>query len=92
MSISKLEKVFSSSEASDTIALSESFNLSLDFTTGSGVGTVVLQRSFDKGVSWKTTDSFTSDKESNGEAKANLLWRLNCTAYTSGSISCILEQ
>ena len=83
---------FTSTGASDVIALSGGFNLSLDFTTGSGVGTVELQRSFDDGVTWETTDSKTADTEENGLAVSNLLWRLECTAFTSGTIAGRLEQ
>ena len=92
MSIALLEVDFTSAIASDPVALSGGFNLSLDFTTGSGVGTVELQRSFDKGVTWETVDSKTADAEENGNANGNLLWRLNCTAFTSGTISGRLEQ
>ena len=92
MAFAKLEVDFTSAVASEQAALSGDFNVSLDYTTGSGVGTVELQRSFDDGVTWLTTDSFTADEQSIGDAVGNILWRLNCTTFTSGVIACILEQ
>ena len=92
MSRALLEVSFTSATNSSNIALNGDFNLSLDFTTGSGVGTVDLQRSFDDGVTWETTDTISADTEKNGLAVSNLLWRLNCSAFTSGTIACRLEQ
>ncbi len=92
MSRALLEVDFTSATESDTIALTGLFNISIDYATGSGVGTVELQRSFDNGATWHTTDTFTTDTETNGEAASDLLWQLDCTAYTSGTIACILEQ
>ena len=91
MSIALLEVDFTSTTNSSNIALSGDFNLSLDFTTGAGVGTVDLQRSFDEGVTWETTDSISANDERIGLAVSNLLWRFNCT-HTSGTIACRLEQ
>lgn len=92
MSVAKLEVSFTSAVPSEQVALNSDFNLSLDFSTGSGVGTVELQRSFDDGVTWETTDTISSDTENNGLAVGNLVWRLNCTAFTSGTIAGRLEQ
>ena len=92
MSIALLEVDFTSATASDPIALAGLFTISLDYATGTGIGTVKMQRSFDNGVTWKPTDTFTTDEETNAEAASDLLWRLECTAYTSGTIACILEQ
>ena len=92
MSRALLEVDFTSATASDTVALNGDFNVSLDFTTGSGVGTVEMQRSFDSGATWETTDTYTADTELNALAVSNLLWRLNCSAYTSGTIAGRLEQ
>ena len=89
-----LEESFTGTGATATdIPLSGKFNFSADFTTGTGIGTVQLQRSFDSGVSWKTTDSLTADDESVGEAVENSVrWRLNCSAFTSGTIIARISQ
>ena len=91
---SVLEVDFTSAIASaKNVPLSGKFNFSADFTTGTGVGTVQLQRSFDNGVTWKTTDEFTADDESVGDAVENSVrWRLNCSAYTSGTITARISQ
>lgn len=91
MSRALLEVSFTGTGTSDPVALSGDFNLSLDFTTGGGSGTVDLQRSFDDGSTWETTDSISANDERNGLAVSNLLWRFNCT-HTSGTIACRLEQ
>lgn len=92
MSRALLEVSFTGTGTSDPVALSGDFNLSLDFTTGGGSGTVDLQRSFDDGSTWETTDSISANDERNGLAVSNLLWRFNCSAFTSGTIACRLEQ
>ena len=74
---------------SDTIALSNYFNFSL---TGTWVGTVVLERSFDNGLTWNTVDSFTSNIESVGQDPEGALYRARCSAYTSGSANVRLGQ
>ena len=51
-----------------------------------------VRRSTDDGVTWETTDTISSDTENNGLAVGNLVWRLNCTAFTSGTIAGRLEQ
>lgn len=65
-----------------------------------GAGTVAIERSYDAGVNWHvistdaagTAASFTpaSDVAFNGrifEAETQVLYRFNCTAYTSGTIN-----
>ena len=91
---SVLEVSFTSAVPSDdTVPLIGLFNLSVDFTTGTGVGTVELQRSFDNELTWKTVDSFTADNESVGDAAENSVrWRLNCSAFTSGTITARISQ
>lgn len=53
-SMSKSLTTFTSTTVSDgyRMRLPGSFNISLDFTTGVFVGTAILQRSFDDGVTW----------------------------------------
>lgn len=65
------------------------FNLSL---TGFGAATVSLERSIDGGVNWGTVESFTADAEKIGECADSAKFRLNCTAYTSGTISYRLSK
>jgi len=89
-----LEVSFTSAVPSDDdIALDGLFNFSADFVTGTGVGTVQVQRSFDNARTWKTTDEFTTDVENIGEATENSVrWRLNCSAFTSGTITARISQ
>lgn len=73
------------------------FNISL---WGTFVATVQLERSFDNGVTWlpltaggTATLKFTAPcSESAGETEAGVLYRLNCTAYTSGTVNYRLSQ
>lgn len=69
------------------------FNL---FVYGTFVGTVRLERSFDGGTTWvPCTVDAAGDYASYSvpasltvtEAENGMLYRINCTAYTSGSIS-----
>ncbi len=85
---------FTSTGTSKQIPLRDDFNVSIDFSTGSGVGTVELQRSFDKGNTWHTTDTYTSDAEQIGDAtgEGSIIWRLNCSAFTSGTIIARISQ
>ena len=65
------------------------FNLSL---SGFGTATVDLERSTDGGVTWGAVKSYTSDAEETGESSGSPQYRLNCTAYTSGTIVYRLSQ
>ena len=85
MSIAVLSGSFSGTGASGSVRLHGCFNLSL---SGFGSGTIQAQRSFDDGSTWVTVESFTSDVERLGKEPENkVLWRLNCSAYTSGTIN-----
>ena len=93
MALKESTASFTGTGTSDPISLRDDFNLSLDFSTGAGVGTVDLQRSFDQGNTWHTTDTFSSDTQNVGEAtREELRWRLNCTAFTSGIIAARISQ
>jgi hypothetical protein len=72
----------------DWLQVNGDFNISVDMTTGSGVGTVVLQRSFD-GVNAKpaAVDTYTGDTEEVGNNPERIWVRLKVTDYTSGTIS-----
>ena len=92
MNIGEIEQDFTSTGVSESIRLSDKFNFSLDFSTLSGEGTVELQRSFDDGSTWKTVESNTADVEKVGDAAENILWRTECTVYTSGTITSRVSQ
>lgn len=64
----------------------ESFmNVSL---SGTWVGTVLLERSFDGGTTWHTYATHTANVEDKvPESEEGVLYRLNCSAYTSGTIN-----
>jgi len=79
----KINGTFSAVGTSATAYILRRFNLSLTF---SGTGTVSLQRSFDKGTTWQTTDTFTANKSTIGEeVEKNVLYRLNCTAIQASN-------
>lgn len=73
------------------------FNVSL---WGTFVGTVQLERSFDNGTTWLPITSagaaafkYTAPaSESVSEPEADTLYRLNCTAYTSGTVNYRLSE
>lgn len=85
MTISLLSGSFTGTGVSDSVVIHGCFNLSL---SGFGSGTVVVQRSFDNGSTWVSVESFTADAERIGHEPENrVLYRLNCSAYTSGTIN-----
>jgi hypothetical protein len=73
------------------------FNVSL---WGTFVATVQLERSFDNGTTWLPLTANGTQvmkwtapaSESTGETEAGVLYRLNCTAYTSGTVNYRLSQ
>jgi len=69
--------------ATSNTQLAGKFNLSL---TGFGTATVDLERSIDGGKTWGAVESFTADAQRTGESAGSAHYRLNCTAYTSGTI------
>jgi hypothetical protein len=81
----RISGTLTSVSTSASVALYGDYTVSL---SGFGTGTVVLQRSFDQGVTWKDVESFTANVEKNGsEPLSQVLYRLNCTAYTSGTLA-----
>ena len=90
--ITRKTDTFTSATTGAKTLMTGAFNVSVDFTTGSGVGTVALQRSFDDGVTWKTVKTYTSGAEELADCPDDVLYRFNCTAYTSGTIKCIMSQ
>ena len=74
--------------AKASIPLGTVFSLSLrDF----GSATVALERSLD-GQNWGVVESFTADTEKLGEGSQAAQYRVNCTAYTSGTIAYTLQS
>lgn len=69
------------------------FNVSVVGSTF--VGTVTLQRSFDKGFVWGDVDSWTADTEEwKFEPEGGVMYRLGCKTggFTSGSVAVRLSQ
>lgn len=85
MSISEISGTFEATGQSSSVAIQASFNVSL---SGFGVATVAIERSFDSGSTWVVVESFAADVERRGlEPEDGILYRVNCTAYTSGTIA-----
>jgi hypothetical protein len=81
---------FAGTGASAALELRGDYNLSL---SGFGTAAVALQRSFDGGVTWRTVDSLAGDAELAGfEAEAGMLYRLECTAHSDGTIAYRLSR
>jgi hypothetical protein len=88
---------FTGTGAGVSALLFRSFNLSI---WGTFVGTVALERSFDGGTTWLnctktdgTANSFTAAASVVcEEPEPGVLYRLNCSAYTSGTINWRLSQ
>ena len=91
MSIIEVTSTFTGTGQSSTVVLAKDFNLSL---SGTFVATVAIQRSFDDGATWKTVESYTAEIESTGfePEGGGALYRLNCTAYTSGTVTYRLSR
>lgn len=81
---------FGATGVSASVALCGGFSLSI---SGTFAGTVQLQRSFDNGGTWHSVEEFTATAEKNGmEHEDGILYRLECTAYTSGTAVCRLAR
>jgi len=89
MTIGFVEKSFTGTGSTDSIAIEGEFNVSVDFSTGSGVGTVVLKRSYDKGSSFKpkAIETYQADDERVGDSPEPITYKLECTVFTSGIIA-----
>lgn len=76
---------FGANGSSDMFVTRAGFNMSL---SGFGSATVILQRSFDRGVTWKNVENFTADAERRvDDPEKNVYYRLTCTGYGSGTIA-----
>lgn len=80
-----LSGTFSGTGTSATIVVGGLFNFSI---SGIGTATVVVERSFDNGSTWKIVETFTSDAERRGEEPEilGLPYRVRCTSFSSGTI------
>lgn len=85
MTIALIEGSFSGTGQSSSVRIQGCFNLSL---SGFGSGSITVQRSFDDGSTWLDVESFTTDVERRGsEPEDKVLYRLNCTSYSSGTLA-----
>lgn len=86
MAINSVTGTFAATGVSAALpVIGGAFNVSL---AGTFVGTVVLQRSFDQGATWKDVVSWTAPVEtSRTEIEDKVQYRYNCTAYTSGTVT-----
>lgn len=89
-----IQEVFTSATVgSSTLSVFGDWN----FTThGTWTGTVQIQRSFNGGTTWSTYRTYSGTDDRNVEATGteeleNVLYRIECTAYTSGTITCDLD-
>lgn len=56
--------------------------------SGTFTATVTLERSFDGGSTYHTVATYTSATEARvAESEVGVLYRFNCTAYTSGTVT-----
>ncbi len=89
MSLAKNTDTFTGVATGQPVRLHGKFNVGL---SGFGAGTVALERSFD-GTTWYFVDSWAADVQKSGEEpEIDVLYRLNCTAYSSGTILGRLSQ
>lgn len=100
MSVALLAGEFTSISQSDWVSIRGSFNLSIR----GGIGMVKLEKSYDKGVtefdvsknsdgdvaSWAISNNEISVV--GDEPESDILYRLHCTSYTSGTIVYRLSQ
>lgn len=86
----KINVTFTGTGVSPGVEIKGEFSVSI---SGFGTGSVAAQRSYDDGATWRTVDTFSADYEGYGrEQESGVLYRFNCTSYTSGSINCRMGQ
>lgn len=84
------ESFISAVEGTDVLPIGGDFSLSI---SGTFVGTVEVQRSFDDKATWLPIEAFTAVTEQVGfEASVLAHYRFECTAFTSGTIVARLTQ
>ncbi|HRW61749.1 conserved hypothetical protein [Candidatus Defluviicoccus seviourii] len=90
MTIALVDGFFTEAGSSDQVSLKDRFNLSLH---GNFTANVVLQRSFDRGVTWHAVETLTAPIQTTGdEPEAYVNYRLSCTSYTAGPVFYRLSQ
>jgi len=90
MTFKVVEGEFTGTGQSGDINLFSDFNVSL---SGFGTASINLERSFDSGDTWKLVKNYTADTEERGfESESGVLYRLNVSSYTSGTIAFRLSQ
>ena len=94
MSIRRIGGIINGAGATEAVNLGGRGNALLAF--GGGVATISLEKSFDKGGTWHVAskDSVPNpaifESDFNGvieEYEEGVLYRFNCTAYSSGNIN-----
>lgn len=89
---------FTGTGQSGSVELYGGFNLTL---SGPFVATVKLERSFDNGSTWLVCSRDTAGNEASytapvslvaNEPEAGVIYRLNCTVYTSGTVTYRLSR
>ena len=88
----KVVGVIDETGASDaiTVAAGMLLDVSLDFDTSTAfVGTLQLQRETNTGAAniaeWQTVESYTASAEKVAQSATQRRYRINCSAYTSGT-------
>jgi len=77
---------------SDSWSVQGRFNISI---SGTWVGTVTVQRSFDNGSTWHDVATYTANTQTTGnEPSAKVLWRIGIKTgeFTSGSCVAALQR
>lgn len=75
---------FGATGQSSSFISGNKFNFSL---SGTWAGTVSLDRSFDRGVTWVVVTSYTANTQQQViEPEDRVYYRVNCSAYTSGTV------
>ena len=96
--IELLEGTFTGTGQSSSVQMWGVFNL---FIYGSFTGTVRLERSFDGGLNWIPVSASQSGADASysapmslpfQESEDGMLYRLNCTAHSAGTISYRISQ
>ena len=82
----KISGSFAGTGSSKAVHLFRHFNLSLRYSQNA-VATIELQRSFDSGTTWETTDTFTSSISTIAlEPEKNVQYRINCSVHSAGTV------
>lgn len=87
----QIDHTFTGTGVSDPVNLKDGVDYALSVLITSG--TVSLQRSFDDGVSWSEIENYSASVEKILESKGRgILYRFECTVFTTGPITCRVQQ